>query len=159
MSQKKDQKKDEKITPEQPRRRVAWHGAGRPNFVTLAIGEAVSGTFVGTVKTNFGIGYRFRGEDGVFFTMGGNRVQLDQVFQDLMGAPVGFIGNTIIGHSIAVRRLDDVESSNGNFVAQFEIGHLDPCAKGCRSPIRQYLGDEIPEPDPANGPPFDNSQF
>jgi len=111
---------------------VQWKKASKPNFMKLIEGEQVEGIFLGCGTSQFGVCYRFSGEGGVVFTLGGKRAQLDQIFTELMGNPEGFIGDTIIGHRLAIRRLSNVLSKTGRKVGVFEVGHVvENCPKQC----------------------------
>jgi hypothetical protein len=88
---------------------------------------------MGRYQSQYGPAYRFRDESGVIFSVGGNRAQIDQVFDELLGNPQGFIGDTIIGHYLIVARLSGVMSKSGRKVSVYKIGHvLDRCPKGCK---------------------------
>ncbi|MFA5430363.1 MAG: hypothetical protein WC329_04320 [Candidatus Omnitrophota bacterium] len=114
---------------------ISWRKPSKPHFVKLAEGEMVEGVFQGMVKTQYGPGYKFIDEGGNYFTLGGNRAQLDQIFAETLGNPEGFNGDTVIGHYIGVRRLEDTKSKSGRTVAQYEIGHFfDKCPRGCKPP-------------------------
>lgn len=114
---------------------VTWHKPSKPNFVKIKEDQAYDGIFLGTVTTQFGVAYKFRSHDsGEIFTVGGNRAQLDQCFQELLGSPQGYVGDTIIGHALIVARLKNTESKAGRKVAVYQIGHdLARCPKGCKA--------------------------
>lgn len=128
-----EQTADPGVKPQALPQGVDWHKASKPNFVKLKPGEAYNGVFLGVVKTRFGDGYKFQNEEGKIFTIGGNRAQLDSIFQELLGNPQGFIGDTIIGHALIVARETDTQSSQGRKVAVYAIGHDKAhCPKGCK---------------------------
>lgn len=106
----------------------------KPHFIKLGPDDIVSGIFVGMVQTRFGPGYKFRNlETDAYFTVGGNRAQLDQVFAEVMERPEGYIGDTLNGHAISLKRFEDTQSGSGRKVAQYGIKHeYDKCPKGCK---------------------------
>lgn len=117
-----------------PATNTRWHTPSKPNFIKLRAGARVSGVFMCKHTTQYGPAYKFRDDKGEIFSLGGNRAQLDQIFDELLGNPQGFIGDTIIGHYLIVERGQDTESHSGRKVAQYQIGHvLDKCPKGCKS--------------------------
>jgi hypothetical protein len=112
---------------------VQWRQPSKPNFVKIHEGEMYEGIFIGRVRTQYGPGYRFRGYDGEVFTIGGNRAQMDQIFEEALASPQGFIGDNIIGHSLILMRMKNTESKTGRKVATYQLGHdLDKCPKGCK---------------------------
>lgn len=114
---------------------VTWHKPSKPNFIKLRENEAYDGIFLGTTTTQYGIAYKFKAHDnGEVFTIGGNRAQLDQCFQELLGSPQGYVGDSIIGHALIVARLANTESKTGRKVAVYQIGHdLNRCPKKCKA--------------------------
>lgn len=118
------------------RKNVKYYAPQSPNFVKIKKGEAYEGIFLGTGHTTFGVSYNFADcGTGERFTIGGNRAQLDQVFQELLGNPVGYPDQTLIGHKIEVARLpeDAIAKGSGNQVAQYVIAHIkDGCPKKCK---------------------------
>lgn len=126
--------KDEKTNPETGDEELDFQRPSKPHFEKLKAGDMVQGIFVGVVTTRFGPGYKFRHYDkDEYFTVGGNRAQLDQIFQEVMGNPQGYNGDTIIGHAIALKRDADTQSGSGRKVAQYMIAHVfSKCPKGCK---------------------------
>lgn len=106
----------------------------KPHFIKMKEGEVISGIFSEIVQTRYGPGYKFRDlQTGAYFTLGGNRAQLDQLFAEVMENPEGFIGDTIKGHAIAIKRMENTQSGSGRKVAQFALAHLfSVCPKGCK---------------------------
>jgi hypothetical protein len=96
-----------------------------PNFVKLKEGQFIEGIFVCAGSSMMGKTYKFADANGEIFTLGGNRVQLDQLFDEFLGNPKPLTGDdTLIGHFLIVERLQDVHSkSSDHMIAQYQIGH------------------------------------
>lgn len=109
----------------------------KPNFVKLRAGDFIEGIFLGTAHTLHGIAYKFQSLDKSeeIFSIGGGRAQLDQLFQEVMGNPKGFVGDTIIGHCIAIDRLEDTRAKvSGQQVNQYQLTHVvGKCPKKCKN--------------------------
>lgn len=124
--------KPKKSGKQQKDRKIRYYDRPKPNFVSLAEGESVEGVFLGVSASQYGPTYKFKGPEGERFQLSGNRVQLDQIFADLMADPDGFEDQSIVGHYLIVERIEDQTSKSGREVAQFKLGHLfDECPKKC----------------------------
>jgi hypothetical protein len=120
----KDQKRQE------PTAGTKYFKPSAPEYIKLRANQTLEGLYLGPAVSNFGICYKFRLDDGRIVRLGGNRVQLDSLFQEVETLP-DFKGD-LAGHYLEVRRGADVESKSARRVAQYEIGHVVPRCPKCK---------------------------
>ena len=105
-----------------------------PDFAKLKEGDTLKGIFLGTTQTQYGIAYKIRNADGVVKTLGGNRFQLDSIFEEMMADTEAFGEHGLKGHLIEVRRLPgNVTTKSGRTVGRYEVAHIfEGCPLGCQ---------------------------
>jgi hypothetical protein len=101
----------------------------KPVFVSLKIGQSISGVFLRSATGHYGLMYRMKLNDGRIVFLSGGRYQLDSLMEDL-DASDDFAGG-LRGHLIEVYRGENVSLDNGTVVATFAVKHLSGCPQGC----------------------------
>ena len=94
-----------------------WFTPQKPEYLKLVIGESITGVYLGTQQSSYGPNYRFSTGEGKVVAINGNRVQIDQLMEQVEAA-------NLKGHLLVIERIPDDTSTKGRTVHQYRIGHI-----------------------------------